>query len=316
MNHQQLIDQVKGFYITIPTMFRDPDLEVDCDATRKVVDYIIDAGLHTGKGVILAGGAAGDFSTMTFDERVAVTEAVVDQAAGRIPVVMGAQTTSTRELVRLAQAAERVGAQYIQVSCPFYFSHTEQDFYEFVKAASEAADIGIVIYNTFWTSASLSLDNAQRLIEFPNIAAIKWASGYPYDMEFERMIMAYRDRFSIIDNQLRYVQSHVMGAQAFECHVVNYWPQWGLKLLDLMNTGKYAQAQEEMNRVLVPFNTLWRHIDKTYTSGDGYLDKLCLELMGLPSSRSRPPTRDIRDKFREDCRQMLEKCGAPIAVGV
>ena len=43
----------------------------------------------------------------------------------------------------------------------------------------------------------------------------------------------------------------------------------------------------------------------TFTGGDGYLDKLCMELVGLPSSRNRPPTRDVREKFREQARQML-----------
>ena len=65
---------------------------------------------------------------------------------------MGGQTTSTRELVRLAKAAERIGADYLQVSPPFYFEHTEGDFLEHVLAAADAADVGLIIYNTFWTS--------------------------------------------------------------------------------------------------------------------------------------------------------------------
>ena len=44
----------------------------------------------------------------------------------------------------------------------------------------------------------------------------------------------------------------------------------------------------------MPFYKLWVEIEKTFTSGDGYLDKLCMELVGLPSSRCRPPTRDVR----------------------
>tara|TARA_B100000809_G_scaffold222416_1_gene231356 strand:+ start:553 stop:888 length:336 start_codon:yes stop_codon:yes gene_type:complete len=56
MDRQQRIDQIAGCYITIPTMFRDPDLEVDLDATRQVVQFLIDGGCHTGNGVILGGG--------------------------------------------------------------------------------------------------------------------------------------------------------------------------------------------------------------------------------------------------------------------
>ena len=72
---------------------------------------------------------------MTFDELVAVTEAVVSDAAGRVPVVLGGQTTSTRELVKLARTAAENGADFMQVSAPFYFAHTEDDFCDYVAAA-------------------------------------------------------------------------------------------------------------------------------------------------------------------------------------
>lgn len=71
-----------------------------------------------------------------------VVEAVVSEAAGRIPVAMGAQTTSTLELERLAKTAERVGADFIQVSPPFYFSHTEGDFHDYVKAPQRPPMLG------------------------------------------------------------------------------------------------------------------------------------------------------------------------------
>ena len=82
---------------------------------------------------------------MTFDERVAVTEAVVSEAAGRVPVVMGGQTTSTRELVRLARKAAEIGADFMQISPPFYFAHTQDDFYDYVAAAAAASDVGLVV---------------------------------------------------------------------------------------------------------------------------------------------------------------------------
>ena len=61
----------------------------------------------------------------------------------------------------------------------------------------------------------------------------------------------------------------------------------------------------------MPFYKLWIEIEKGYTSGDGYLDKLCMELVGLDSSRCRPPTRDVRELYRERCRQMMLATGVP-----
>jgi 4-hydroxy-tetrahydrodipicolinate synthase len=96
--------RLEGCYITVPTMFRDPDLSLDLTATRRNVRFLLERGIDETSGTLLAGGAAGDFSTMTFDERLAVAEAIVSEASGRVPVAMGAQTTSTLELKRLAKA--------------------------------------------------------------------------------------------------------------------------------------------------------------------------------------------------------------------
>ena len=124
MDFEQARQRLAGCYITIPTMFQDPGMELSLPAIRRHVHWLIGRGIDARYGTFLAGGAAGDFSTMTFDERLRVAETVVEAAAGRVPVAMGAQTTSTLELRRLAKAAQRLGCEFIQVSCPFYFLHT------------------------------------------------------------------------------------------------------------------------------------------------------------------------------------------------
>src|SRR5579862_4548943 len=153
---------LQGCYVTIPTMFHeDAAFSIDFDAIRRHVNWVIDGGCVAGDAVLLAGGAAGEFSALTFDERVAVAKTVVDAADGRVPVAMGGQTTSTLELIRLAQAAEQAGAEFLQVSPPYYFDATEGDFYEHVLAVANASKIGLIIYNTFWTSLSVSSDLVQ-----------------------------------------------------------------------------------------------------------------------------------------------------------
>ena len=310
MDRDRAVKRLQGAYVTIPTIFRDDDLELDLPAMREHVRFLLDGGLSTENAALLAGGAAGDFSTMTFEERIAVAETIVNEANGRIPVVMGAQTTSTRELVQLARAAERLGADYIQISPPFYFAHTEQDFYEYVAAAAEAADIGIVLYNTFWTTPSVSLSMVKRLMDFPNLVGLKWATPRTDAMEFEQFILGFSDRVCVIDNQVQFVMSHILGARGFEAHPICYWPEWGTRLWNLLQTQQYVEAQQEIVRVAVPFYVLWTEMEE-HTSGDGYLDKLCMELIGLHGGRCRPPTRDLRDQFREKARQMMLKAGVP-----
>jgi len=303
--------RLEGCYITIPTMFEDSALELNLPAIRRHVRFLLDRGITEKYGVLLAGGAAGDFSTMTFEERLRVAEAVMAEAAGKLPIAMGGQTTSTMEVRRLAKAAAELGVEFLQVSCPFYFTHTEEDFFEHVAAAAEAADIGLIIYNTFWTSAAVSFRLMERLAEIPSVVGLKWATPRTDAMEFEDVVSRFSGRFCIIDNNLQFATSHMLGARAFEVHLCNYWPEWGIGLIDNLEAGKYRDVGLSLVREAMPFYKLWVEIEKTYTSGDGYLDKLCMELIGLDSSRCRPPTRDVRTKYRERCREMMIKTGVP-----
>jgi 4-hydroxy-tetrahydrodipicolinate synthase len=278
------------------------------------VRFLLDAGLTAENATFLAGGAAGDFSTMTFDERARVAEIVIDEVAGRVPVAMGAQSTSTLELKRLARTAKKLGAHFIQVSCPFYFTHTEGDFEEYVQAAAEAEpDLGIIVYNTFWTSQNLSFGMIERLAKIPNIVGLKWATPRTDAMEFEDVVSHFSHRFTIIDNNLYFAHSAMpaLGARAFEVHNCNFWPEWGIKLVKEVKAGNYPEIARMLVEEAMPFYKLWVEIEKNYTSGDGYLDKLCMELVGLPSSRCRPPTRDIRELYRDKARDMLAAIGAP-----
>ena len=310
MNYAQLKKDLEGLYITIPTLFNDPDMSINEEGIRQHVSFLKSNGINRQNAVLLAGGAAGDFSTMSFEERVRVA-GIVKEAAGDIPVAVGAQTTSTMELERLAQAAEEIGASFIQVSCPFYFNHTQDDFYEHILAVSRSAKIGLIIYNTFWTSAEVSFGMVERLIEIPQVVGLKWATKRSVAMEFEDVVQTFSSKLTVIDNDLLFPISHMLGAKAFEVHLCNHWPEWGVKLLATLEAGDYKQVELDMIKEALPYYRLWKKIEQTYTVGDGFVDKLCMELIGLPSSRCRPPTRDIREQYREEARQMLIQCGTP-----
>ncbi len=310
MDYSQLKKDLEGLYITIPTLFNDPDMSINEDGIRQHVSFLKSNGINRQNAVLLAGGAAGDFSTMSFEERVRVA-GIVKEAAGDVPVAVGAQTTSTMELQRLAQAAEEIGASFIQVSCPFYFNHTQDDFYEHILAVSRSAKIGLIIYNTFWTSAEVSFGMVERLIEIPQVVGLKWATKRSVAMEFEDVVQTFSSKLTVIDNDLLFPISHMLGAKAFEVHLCNHWPEWGVKLLAALEAGDYKQVELDMIKEALPYYRLWKKIEQTYTVGDGFVDKLCMELIGLPSSRCRPPTRDIREQYREEARQMLIQCGTP-----
>jgi len=226
MDQAALRQKLEGCYVTVPTPFADePGLPVHEHALRAYVRFLLDNGLSARNATLLAGGAAGDFSTMSFEERKRVGEIVADEAHGRVPLAFGGQTTSTSELVRLAHTAKAMGFDFLQVSCPFYFTHTEADFEDFVREAANAEpELGIIVYNTFWTATNLSFGMVARLAEIRNIVGLKWATPRTDAMEFEDVATHFSGRFTIIDNNLFFPYSSMpaLGAGAFEVHLCNY----------------------------------------------------------------------------------------------
>ncbi len=308
MDREKARARLGGCYIAIPTLFGDDNLELNLPGIRRHVRFLLQGGVRQGNGVLLACGAAGEFSTLRTEERLRVTEAVLEETGDQVGVILGAQSTDLREVLELARAAEKLGAAAIQVSPPFYHPPSHEDVYEYLAAAAEAADVGLVIYTTYWMGYKMPLELLGRLAELPNVVGIKWAAPSPY--EFERGLRLFADRLCIIDNQLEFVLSHMLGGCGINTHPSNYWPEWGVRLWGLLEAGQYREAQAEIIRVVSPYYDLATEIAK-FTGGEGHLDKLCLELIGLDSSRCRPPTRDIRPKFRDQARAMLQACGVP-----
>ena len=252
---EKRIRELCGCYVTVPTMFNDDEaLSINHDAIGKHVDFLTSNGLVGDYGIILAGGAAGDFMTMGVDDRIRVTETVHAAAGGQVVVAMGVQSTSTQELVQLATAAERIGVDYMQVSPPFYFSATEDDFVEYVLAASAAAPhVGIILYNTIVQTGDKLINSGlvQRLLEHcPSFVGLKWASAEL--LQYERVIHAFHGRLSIIDNMLEFVKAKMLGATAFEVHICNHWPEWGVQLVDNLTAGKWEAAHRQYVEQVLP----------------------------------------------------------------
>lgn len=316
MNYENLKKKLEGCYVTVPTPFKDTEgLPLNFEALKEYVEFLLGNGLNKENCTLLFGGAAGDFSAMSFDERQSLAKKGAEIVDGRVPIALGGQTTNTQELVKLVKIAKDYGYDFLQVSCPFYFKHTEEDFIEYIKTASIAAEggPGIILYNTFWTSTSVSNQLIERLKDLQNIVGLKWATPRTDAMEFEDVTSTYSGRFTIIDNNLFFPYSAMssLNAKAFEVHMCNFWPEWGAKLIKEVKNKNFEEIARMMVEEAMPFYKLWVEIENNFTSGDGYLDKLCMELVGLPSSRCRPPTRDMRDQYREKTLQYMKKIKVP-----
>jgi 4-hydroxy-tetrahydrodipicolinate synthase len=303
------INQLRGCFLAVPTLYND-DLSLNLDGMRQHVHFMIKNGLRQGNATLLVNGAGGEFPVLSIEERKQTAETVVRAADGRIAIIVGAQTLGTREAIEIAQHAQGIGATALQISPPFYYPPTDDDVYEHFSAVAHAAPkIGTVFYSTYWFGYRPSLEMIERLIGIPQVAAIKW--GSPDIVEYQLVLRRFADRIGIIDNQLLPVLTRMLGGNGSNLHPTLFWPEWGVNLWGLLENRKWDEAQVEINRVLLPYYAMAHEI-AAVTGGEGHIDKLGLELIGLPGGRNRPPTRPLPPVFKERMREFLLENGAPL----
>ena len=298
-----------GPLIPVITNYSD-DLSVDQDAIRENVEYVVDRGVRTGSGVLLAAGAGGDFPMLTLGERKAVSKTIVQAAGGRTPVLVGAQDTNPAVSVELARFAEDIGAWGIQLAPGYYYESSPEDAYRLFEAVHEATStLGIMIYNTYWEGYDMSLDDVERLAELPRCAALKWSTARGV-LDYQRGVVRFRDRLAVIDNHGLQGLTHMLGGRGYITHLCTVWPEHDLEVFRLLEAGDYARAQELLSTVNWPWYDfrvrMWRR-----TGAESPVVNAALELTGRKGGPSRLPTRRLDDAEREELRTLLTEIGAP-----
>lgn len=163
---------LQGSMTALVTPFKNGQL--DLDALKSLVEWQIESGTKA----LVPVGTTGESPTLTHDEHDLVVEVVVKAAAGRVPVIAGAGSNNTAESIRLAQHAEKVGADAALVVTPYYNKPTQEGLYQHFKAVHDATNLPIVIYNIPPRSVvDMSVETMARLARLPRIIGVKDATA-------------------------------------------------------------------------------------------------------------------------------------------
>jgi 4-hydroxy-tetrahydrodipicolinate synthase len=163
----------KGVYTALVTPFTGTGA-LDEKALRRLVDQQIEAGVQ---GLVPV-GTTGESPTVSHDENIRVIEVVVEQTAGRVPVVAGTGSNSTEEAIQLTERAKKLGANACLQVVPYYNRPNQEGLYQHFAAVAEAVDLPIILYNhPGRTGRNMEPETVLRLARHKNIAAIKEASG-------------------------------------------------------------------------------------------------------------------------------------------
>lgn len=163
----------QGSMVALVTPMR-ADGAVDEESLRKLVDFHVENGTDA----IVAVGTTGESSTLDEREHCEVIRMVVEQVAGKVPVIAGTGANSTREAIALTRCAMEAGADACLLVTPYYNKPTQEGLYLHYKAVAEAVPIPQILYNVPGrTACDMLPETVERLSHISNIVGIKEATG-------------------------------------------------------------------------------------------------------------------------------------------
>ncbi len=166
--------KLRGCGTALVTPFKS-DTSVDEEALRALVAWQVESDID----FLVPCGTTGETPTLSHDEWLRVIDVTVEVAGGRVAIVAGATSNSTRDAVEKAkEASSRPGVDAILTASPYYNKPTQEGQYRHFKTIAESIDKPIILYNVPGrTGANLEPSTLARLAEVPNIVGVKEASG-------------------------------------------------------------------------------------------------------------------------------------------
>lgn len=276
LSGSSLMKIFRGTYTVMITPFTAAG-EVDVAALRAFVDWQIAEGIH---GLIPL-GSTGEFLSLDDDEKALVAEVVINQAAGRVPVLIGTGAEDTREVVRLSRRAEKLGADGVMIIPPFYSTPTDDELVHHYKTVGDAIALPIMVYNNPATAnVDLKPPLVARIAEIDNCLYIKEST-----LEVTRVrdiIRLCGDRMTVFGGILGF-ESFVEGAQGWVAVASNVVPAEMARIFSLVaDHGAIKEARELYLKYLPVIE---------FVGGQAYVagSKALLGHMGFSVGNPRPP---------------------------
>jgi 4-hydroxy-tetrahydrodipicolinate synthase len=164
---------IQGSIVALVTPMRH-DGALDFHALRRLVEFHIEQGTDA----IVAVGTTGESSTLDEAEHCEVIRVVIEQVAGRIPVIAGTGANATSEALGLTARAKELGADACLLVTPYYNKPTQEGLYRHFRCIAETVDIPQILYNVPGrTGCDLLPATVARLAEVEGIIGIKEATG-------------------------------------------------------------------------------------------------------------------------------------------
>ncbi|MGH9342932.1 MAG: 4-hydroxy-tetrahydrodipicolinate synthase [Terriglobia bacterium] len=165
--------ELRGCGTALVTPFK-LDGTIDVDALRKLVQFQLREGID----FLVPCGTTGETPTLEKQEYLGVIRVVVEETAGRVPIIAGVGGNNTRHVCELAKSVSGLDVQGILSVAPYYNKPTQEGLFQHFVAVAESSELPVILYNVPGrTSSNIEPATVERLSKVENIIGIKEASG-------------------------------------------------------------------------------------------------------------------------------------------
>ncbi len=274
--------KIKGI---IPAMVTPLTKEqtVNEHVTRQLTNYLIQSGVHG----IFTLGTNGEFHLLHTEEKIKVAQCIIEEANGRVPVIVGTGGNSTEEVIQLSKQMEAIGADALSVITPYFIAPTQKEVIVHYEKIAENTSLPILLYNIpSRTGMDLEPETVATLAKVPNIVGIKDSSG-KFDNIQQYINVTKEDDFSVFAGTdsliLKTLMAGGVGAVAATANMI---PDIVLSIYNSWLKGDIEEAEKAQEK-LQPLRDTFK-----YGTLPSVLKK-AVEVYGIPVGPPKLPVSEL-----------------------
>jgi 4-hydroxy-tetrahydrodipicolinate synthase len=292
-----MVQELKGSMVALVTPML-ADGSIDKQALHDLIEWHIESKTDA----LIAAGTTGESATLEPNEQFELISLVVKQVAGRIPVIAGTGTNSTRTTLQLTENAKKAGADACLIVTPYYNKPSQDGLYHHYKTVAENTSLPIILYNVPGrTACDLLPETVERLSKIKNIIGVKEATG---KLERAQDILKRCDGdFKIYSgDDATALDLMLLGAHGVISVTANIAPRKMHDMCEAALSGNRALA-EKINAELMPLH------ERLFVESNPVPTKWALHCMGKIQAGIRSPLLPLDNKYHQEVKEAMHTAG-------
>ena len=268
------------------------------EGIRTLVKFLIEKGVS---GLFIC-GTYGTGPAMTIEERKKTAEIVMDEAKGKVKIIVHVGSSNVDTIFELAKHAEDIGADAVASVPPFYYAYDEETITNFFKELVSKVKIPVFVYNNPARSGNpITVSLLKRLVDV-GVMGIK-DSSFDLVKFYEFLTNIDKKDFEfIIGTESLLLPAYLAGSRGCISGQANAFPELNVKTFDLLKQGKYEEAAKMQLEIIRLREVL--HLVPTYP---GMFE--ALRLRGIDVGYPKPPFRRLTKEEIKTLEENLKKLG-------